>query len=113
MISQKLDHFKLNLLEMEREILSNIESESVEEENPFEVDGDLVDRAEAFNSASVIEGLSSSQKKTIDEIRRALQRIKDHTFGKCTVCGTDIESERLEAIPYADKCKKHMNAAGR
>ena len=113
MTQQNYDHFRMMLMDMEHDILSNIESESVEEENPFEVDGDLVDRAEAFNSASVIEGLSSSQKKMIDEIRRALQRIKDSTFGHCSVCGLDIESDRLEAIPYADKCKKHMNANSR
>ena len=109
MTQKNLEHFRKKLLLMEREILSNIQSESAEEENPFEVDGDLVDRAEAFNSASVIEGLSATQKKMIDEVRRALQRIKDNHFGKCAVCDLDIELDRLEAIPYADKCKKDMN----
>jgi RNA polymerase-binding transcription factor DksA len=54
MTPKNLEHFRKKLLIMEQEILSNIQSESAEEENPFEVDGDLVDRAEAFNSASVI-----------------------------------------------------------
>ncbi len=109
MDAKKKEYFRKKLAAMEKEILENITSETRDEENPFEIDGDLVDRAEAFNSASVNEGLSASQKKIIEEIRRALQRIKDNVFGKCTVCGSDIEAERLEVIPYAEKCKKHMN----
>ncbi len=105
----KMEYFKKKLIKMENEMLENIKSETSEEENPFEIDGDLVDRAEAFSSATVNEGLSSSQKKIIEEIRRAIQRIKDNNYGKCTICGDEIEEERLEVIPYADKCKKHMN----
>ena len=110
MTAEKIERFKKKLLSMESEILDNIKSETSEEENPFEVDGDLADKAEAFSSATVSEGLSTSQKKVIEEIRRALQRIKDGLFGKCVVCSSEIEEERLDAIPYADKCKKHMNS---
>ncbi len=110
---EKLEYFKNRLLDIENEILENIKSETSEEENPFEIDGDLVDRAEAFSSATVSEGLSASQKKIIEEIRRAIQRIKDNTFGKCIICSTDIEEDRLEVIPYAERCKKHMNAMGK
>jgi len=110
MKASRLEYYRKKLMAMEKEILDNIRSETSEEENPFEIDGDLVDRAEAFSSATVNEGLSVSQKRIIEEIRRAIQRIKDKTFGKCSVCGEDIEEERLEVIPYADKCKRHMNS---
>jgi DnaK suppressor protein len=106
----RLEYFRKKLINLENEMLENIISETSEEENPFEIDGDLVDRAEAFSSATVSEGLSSSQKRIIEDIRRAIQRIKDKSYGKCTVCGDQIEEERLEIIPYADKCKRHMNA---
>lgn len=108
MDEKKIAYFRERLLEMEREILENIESESYEDENPFDVDGDIADKADVLNSASLTEGLSASQKKMLDAVRRALQRIKDNTYGICQVCGSEIEEERLEAIPYADKCKKHM-----
>lgn len=110
MNQNRMDYFGKKLIKMENEMLENIKSETSEEENPFEIDGDLVDRAEAFSSATVSEGLSSSQKRIIEDIRRAIQRIKDNNFGRCTVCGEEIEEERLEIIPYADKCKKHMNS---
>jgi len=108
MDEKKLNYFKERLLAMEKEILENIEGETFEDENPFDVDGDLIDKADVLSSASLTEGLSASQKKMLEEIRRALQRIKDKTYGICQVCGSEIEEERLEAIPYADKCKKHM-----
>lgn len=108
MTPEKLEYFKNKLLELQEEILSNIKSETQDEENPFEIDGDLADKAEAFNSATINEGLSTSQKKILDEIRKSLQRIKDGTYGKCVICSEEIELERLEILPYADKCKKHM-----
>jgi RNA polymerase-binding transcription factor DksA len=33
-----------------------------------------------------------------------LRRIEDGTFGTCGRCGTAIAEERLEAIPYANRC---------
>ncbi len=110
---EKLKYYRQKLIDMENEILDNIKSETSEEENPFEIDGDLVDRAEAFSSATINEGLSASQKKVIEDIRRAIQRVKDNTFGKCIICGAEIEDERLEVIPYAEKCKKHMHTSGK
>ena len=106
----KLEKYKDKLLLMEKDILENIKSDASDEENPFEIDGDIVDRAEAYNSISLSEELSVSQKKMIIEIRKALQRIKDRTYGKCIVCNGDIEEDRLDAVPYAEKCKKHMNS---
>jgi len=38
------------------------------------------------------------------EVNRALKRIKDGTYGICTNCGNLINSERLEALPYAELC---------
>jgi DnaK suppressor protein len=38
------------------------------------------------------------------EVDHALERIKDETYGICTNCGNVINSERLEALPYAELC---------
>ncbi len=42
-------------------------------------------------------------------INRALQKIKDGTFGTCEICGAELEEDRLEANPAARTCKTHMN----
>ena len=38
------------------------------------------------------------------EIRAALGRLDEGTFGRCTNCGRPIASERLEALPWAAHC---------
>jgi RNA polymerase-binding transcription factor DksA len=48
--------------------------------------------------------LSASARQIVDEIDRALARIKDKTYGVCAPAGRRIALERLEALPYADTC---------
>jgi RNA polymerase-binding transcription factor DksA len=40
------------------------------------------------------------------KINKALEKIKDGTYGKCEKCGNDIEKERLEVYPEARWCAK-------
>ena len=48
--------------------------------------------------------LSASAHQIVDEIDRALERIKNRTYGLCTPAGRRISVERLEALPYAETC---------
>ena len=43
-----------------------------------------------------------------NDIKSALDRIQQGTFGLCQVCGKEIEADRLEANPSARTCKEHM-----
>jgi len=43
----------------------------------------------------------------LDQVRDALQRIKDGTFGRCAADGGPIEEERLKAIPWTPVCSRH------
>jgi RNA polymerase-binding transcription factor DksA len=43
-----------------------------------------------------------------NEVKEALTRIYDGTFGHCIVCDKEIEEDRLEANPAAKTCKEHM-----
>ncbi len=42
------------------------------------------------------------------DIKNALEKIWNKTYGTCQVCGEEIEQERLEANPSANTCRKHM-----
>jgi|YNPMSStandDraft_2_1061718.scaffolds.fasta_scaffold00030_13 RNA polymerase-binding protein DksA len=108
MTEERLQYFKKRLEEMRDSILENIRTETAEESNPFETDGDVIDQADVLSTASLVEGLSNTQKRTLEDVLRALQRIENGMYGKCVVCGEEIDEERLEAIPYAEKCRKHM-----
>lgn len=43
----------------------------------------------------------------LEDVRRALQRVQDGTYGVCEVCGTPIPEGRLEARPWATRCVAH------
>lgn len=45
-----------------------------------------------------------------NDVLAALARIKDGTYGTCSVSGEEIEEERLNADPAAQTCKAHINA---
>lgn len=40
------------------------------------------------------------------QIRRALARLADGTYGRCLACGATIVPERLEAIPTVARCAR-------
>ena len=42
------------------------------------------------------------------DLKSALDKIKNGTYGICQVCGEEIDAERLEANPSAPTCRKHM-----
>ena len=44
-----------------------------------------------------------------NEVRGALEKINNGTYGKCKVCGGEIEEARLDANPAAETCKTHIN----
>lgn len=44
----------------------------------------------------------------IDEVEAALDRIAQGSYGKCEVCGAEIEPTRLEARPATRYCKDHQ-----
>jgi DnaK suppressor protein len=44
---------------------------------------------------------------TVGQVRDALRRLEDGTFGRCVVGGEPIEEERLRAIPWTPVCARH------
>ena len=108
MTEEQILEFQKELLRQREELIETILGEIEDEQTPFNISGDLADKAEALTYVSVSEELTASQRNTLDKIDRALKRVDDGLFGKCSVCGNYIELERLEAIPYVETCKTHM-----
>jgi RNA polymerase-binding transcription factor len=38
------------------------------------------------------------------QVKSALERMKEGTFGECAECGTEIGAKRLEAVPWTPYC---------
>ncbi|KKR32281.1 MAG: binding protein, DksA/TraR family protein [Parcubacteria group bacterium GW2011_GWF2_39_8b] len=67
---------------------------------------EVADSIEQYdNNKAILEQLEIR----LNEVKRALEKIENGTYGKCEVSGEDIELDRLEANPAAKTCKAHMN----
>ncbi|MEI4233361.1 TraR/DksA family transcriptional regulator [Roseovarius sp. D22-M7] len=53
----------------------------------------------------VLESLGHNSELEVARIRAALARIRDGSYGTCTVCGEPISEERLEVLPETPMCR--------
>lgn len=66
---------------------------------------DQADDVEEFVERVAIEGTLEEQ---LNIVKKALKAIEGGTYGKCSVCGKEIEEGRLSANPAALTCVEHM-----
>jgi DnaK suppressor protein len=57
--------------------------------------------------------LASAEGRAVVQIREALHKMEDGTYGECEDCGKPIGEKRLELIPYAPLCTKCQMKAER
>lgn len=110
--------YKQRLLQLERHLTARTAQEAERgrgESGPAVADsGDASvadeDASESFSEAEL-------DSAVLIQVRDALRRIDDGTFGKCGVDGRPIEAKRLQASPWVPYCLKHQKlleaAAGR
>lgn len=66
--------------------------------------GDVADQIEELvTNVPMVEELKRREK----EIKSAMRRMNDGTYGTCEECGEEIPLERLEANPAAAMCIRH------
>jgi DnaK suppressor protein len=56
------------------------------------------------------EGLVRTIELQRRRVQDALDRLDGGTYGRCAVCGTAIDDERLEARPEVATCREHADA---
>jgi DnaK suppressor protein len=101
---------KERLQQKERELLAEMAQHETEgrESAPAEVE-DPVDRVISSEAKEEQFQLASANWRTIEQIRDALRRIDNGTYGVCLECGRQIEANRLEAIPWTPYCAEHQS----
>jgi len=104
-----VEHYRQLLLAKEKELVADLaESKSeVKEAGGPEVQ----DEADLAVSTEEIDSLLSHGTRdsdVLEQVRDALKRIDDGTYGSCLVCGRPIEEKRLEAVPWAAYDLRHQ-----
>lgn len=65
---------------------------------------DIVDRANNSYHRELMFSLSDAERQLMLDIDKALGRLEEGSYGRCTNCGTDIAEKRLEAVPWTRYC---------
>jgi DnaK suppressor protein len=65
---------------------------------------DSADQAASEFERQTLAHKAAAAQQQIENLNRALERIKHGTYGECAECGGDIEPKRLEALPWARYC---------
>jgi len=65
---------------------------------------DPTDRASLETDRNFLLRLRDRERKLIEKIKEAIERIDNDTFGICEVCGKNISKERLNARPVTTLC---------
>ena len=91
---QKLVSWKKDLLKESSQTLNNLQNEN-------EAKPDITDRASEEIDRSFELRTRDRERKLINKIDAALQRIEDGSYGYCDETGDPISIKRLEARPVA------------
>jgi len=66
--------------------------------------GDRLDFALEAEYAEINSGLAEAEFRELKEVERALEHLRDGSYGNCECCGQRIRLERLTALPHATVC---------
>ena len=113
-------HFK-NLLQKELSVLEG-ELKTVGRKNPDNPqDWEATEKNNNIGGADELEVADSMEEYEnnraildqleirLNNVKKALSKIEDGTYGVCEICGKEIELDRLEANPPSSTCKLDMN----
>jgi RNA polymerase-binding transcription factor DksA len=87
---------------------SNPEDWEATAANP-EPEPDPNDRADQMATYSGNNAILTDLEIRYNEVKGALARIDNGSYGICRICGNAVEEDRLDADPSADTCKQHIN----
>ena len=104
-----INDFRRRLLALERHLTERLGEEldtarSASADQPDAGDLALVDelKEEYFAQADTDSAI-------LAQVRAALKRIDDGTYGKCVVDGEPIDAKRLDSVPWTPYCLKHQS----
>ena len=76
----------------------------IEDDLRHPLDADSSEQAVDLADDEALAGVSDVLRREMRDIRAALARIEDGSYGTCARCGDEIGDARLEALPTATRC---------
>ena len=105
MDKKKLDTFRKRLEERQQALRKTV-SRTEEDGRIADQDSaqDIADRAANSYTKEFLFSQSNNDRQLLNMVESALQRIREGSFGECINCGNEINSKRLEAVPWTRYC---------
>ena len=79
-------------------------AEVIEDDLRHPLDADFGEQAIDLADDEALEGVDDVLRAEIGQVRNALLRIENGTYGICANCGKPIAEARLQARPIATRC---------
>lgn len=104
MSESQQDHFRAILQDWRRQLMEGVDRtvDSMQEDATHYADPN--DRATQESDIGLELRTRDRERKLLAKIEKTLNKIDEHEYGYCEVCGIEIGIQRLEARPTADLC---------
>lgn len=80
------------------------EAELYSRERDSEATQDPADMAANAYTKELLVSMSDNDRKLLNLVDEALERIEEGEYGKCAHCGNPLPEKRLDAVPWARLC---------
>jgi DnaK suppressor protein len=103
-----IEDYRRRLLALERELVERLGEEVETARGASDDQPDPGDLGHVDELKEEYFALADTDSAVLAQVRAALRRIDDGTYGRCVVDGGPIDEKRLEAVPWAPYCLKHQ-----
>jgi RNA polymerase-binding transcription factor len=102
------ENYRQRLLELELEITERI-ARHVEDARELSDAAPTSTGDRSVDDEIADEGLTEAELdwRRLRQVRDALHRIDEGTYGRCSVDGQPIDEARLQAVPWTRHCRQH------
>jgi len=106
MEKKKLETFKKRLETRQQELRRTVNRNQADGRIADEdtAAADIADRAASSYNKEFLFSQSNNERQLLMMVDGALARIREGSFGECISCGKEINSKRLEAVPWTRHC---------
>jgi DnaK suppressor protein len=102
-----VDRYRRRLISIQRDLVSRVIEVEDDLEHVEDVDTvEPMEHVQAGVLAESLELLDEIERRQMEAAEAALERIERGTNGVCVDCGQEIPPERLDAVPWADRCER-------
>ena len=102
---KKLEQFK-KTLETRRLELRHTVSRTEQSGRDADQDStqDIADKAASSYTKEFLFHQSNNERQLLAQVEKALERVREGTFGECIACEKEINAKRLDAVPWTRHC---------